>query len=214
VAAGAPFPAGLETHLGACDACRDELASLRQALALADAEMAVLLSAEPSPGLAARILRAVAEASPSPARRFGWLWPAMAAAATLLVALALWQVRGPVIPRDSVSPGPEGSAGPVIPRDSVSPGPEGSAGAVIPKRSPRVRSEPHAVRVVAPEVLVPPGEGEALLRLVALVHRERLSPAGLAAAGQPSPELAGPLLLAIEPLEIRPLDPAETTGTD
>jgi hypothetical protein len=197
VAAGAPFPAGLETHLGACDACRDELASLRQALALADAEMAVLLSAEPSPGLAARILRAVAEAGPSPARRFGWLWPAMAAAATLLVALALWQVRGPVIPRDSVSPGPEGSAG-----------------AVIPKRSPRVRSEPHTVRVVAPEVLVPPGEGEALLRLVALVHRERLSPAGLAAAGQPSPELAGPLLLAIEPLEIRPLDPAETTGTD
>lgn len=51
------------------------------------------------------------------------------------------------------------------------------------------------------------------MRFVALVHSERLSPVALAAAGQPSPDLAEPVPLEIKPIEIVPLDPAETSGT-
>ena len=244
VAAGAPAPAGVESHLAACEACREELAGLRRALALADAELTGMLSAEPSPELAARIRQAVAEPAPSPGWRFGWLWPATAAAATLLVALAVWQARGPsplprvalapglshpapspVIPRDSVSPGPEGSAESVVPRVASRPAPEGSTGPAGPSRvdvAARARgdgapdrSRSAGRRTIAPEpkAFVPSGEGEALLRLVALVHRERLSPAGLAAVGPPSADLPEPVALEINPLEIVPLDPAETSGT-
>mgnify|MGYP001260768810 CR=1 FL=1 len=68
-------------------------------------------------------------------------------------------------------------------------------------------------RRAEPEVLVPPGEGEALLQLVALVQRERLVPLSLGAAGQPSPDLAELRPIDIQPLESVPLDPAENGGT-
>jgi len=232
VAAGAPAPAPVEAHLAACEACRAELAELRRALAVADAEVATLVAAEPSPGLAARIRHAVAEAEPSSPWRFGWLWPATAAATTLLVALAVWVGRGPspspearvavdgkgpVIPRDLRLPGPEGSA---IPSDPSSPGSnraprDDRAPAVGDRRSlPRARAATVGVpRDDSPEVLVPPGEAEALLRFVALVHRERLAPAVLVAAGQPSLDLAELTPIDIKPLEIVPLDPAESSGT-
>ena len=72
---------------------------------------------------------------------------------------------------------------------------------------------PRDDRAPEPEVLVPPGETEALLRFVALVHRDRLAPTSFAAAGQPSADLAELALIDIKPLEIVPLDPAETSGT-
>ena len=50
VAAGlAASPDGLEAHLASCEACREELQALRQALAMADVEMAGLLATEPTP---------------------------------------------------------------------------------------------------------------------------------------------------------------------
>jgi hypothetical protein len=69
-----------------------------------------------------------------------------------------------------------------------------------------------------PQVLVPPGEAEALLRLVARLNRERLAAPVMGATGQPSPDLAelGSVeigLIDIQPLEIVPLDPAESAGT-
>ena len=62
VAAGEPATAAVEAHLASCEACRAELHALRRTLAVADAEMAGLASAEPSPGLAARIRQAAARA--------------------------------------------------------------------------------------------------------------------------------------------------------
>jgi hypothetical protein len=224
VAAGDPAPAAVEAHLASCEACREELAALRRALALVDEKLSGLAAAEPSPELPAGIRQVVAEFSDaSSASRLGWLWPATAAAATVVVALAVWLARSPspspetrvavetpVVPRDSVSPGSEGSAESAIPRAVPRPGLEDATGAPGPS-SPR---RPLASRSVAtPEVLVPPGQQEALLRLVALVHREGLSPAGLAAAALPPPDLAGPPPLDIPPLEIVPLDPAESSGT-
>jgi hypothetical protein len=227
---------------------------LRKALAMADAEMAGLMTAEPSPELAVRIRQAVADSEPSLAWRFGWLWPATAAAATLLVALAvaLGRNTGPTPqPRvlvDARRPPSAGSTrateavgepvGPVarpvpdadqqpVPQGSrsssrgatVESGDEGSAG-LGDLSAPDSRSAParsHSAgrqRIPAePEVLVPPGETEALLRFVALVHREHLTPTSLAAAGEPSTDLAELALIDIKPLEIVPLDPAETSGT-
>jgi len=121
-------------------------------------------------------------------------------------------VHAPVVPRDFVSPGPGGSATRPMPRVAPGPAPEGSTGSphLPPPRRPAA-ARPDVLR--EPEVLVPPGGREALQRLVAFVHRERLSPAGLAVAGQPAPELTELVPLDIKPLEIVPLDPAETSGT-
>ena len=295
VAAGGPVPAGVEAHLATCEACRTELAVLRQVLAVADAEMAGLATAEPTPDLAIRIRQAVAETSerspalvarirravadwsePSRQRgsvldddaaawRLGWLWPATAAAATLLVALAVVRGRGPgptPEPRVAIDARPPQSAGgaggagnageaviPGLDRHSVGRQAEGSvtprssigvpadeqafSGAFPGGRQVIAQVDPRSARVgtrgdiaptrsrsagrrpilAEPEVLVPAGETEALLRFVALVHREHLKTTSLAAAGQPSGDLAELASIDIQPLEIVPLDPAESSGT-
>jgi hypothetical protein len=234
-AAGGPLPAALEAHLAACEACRAELLALRRALAVVDAEMAELASAEPSPGLAARIRQAVdaSETGGSARRegswlalRFGWLWPAMAgAAATLLVALAivLGRSTGPTpgsrVAADVAQPQPtdrapvaEPTGEPVIPRDAVPAGPEGSAEAADPS-SPGRAVAPRDDEPSEPEVLVPPGETEVLLRFAALVRPRVVSSDSLLVADMSGP-LAEPKGVEIQPLVIAPLDPAEPSGTD
>jgi hypothetical protein len=253
VAAGEPAPAGVEAHLATCEACRAELAGLRRALAVADAEMAGLLAAEPTPELAVRIRQAVAEAESrgpalsherSSAWRFGWLWPATAAAATLLVALAVALGRGTspapaarvavssdrpeptgVIPKDSDRTGPEGSAGTA---DTSSPGPADAprgdrvvarATGELPVRArddgvpARARSADRRAIPAEPEVLVPPGEVKALLRFVEQLQGRSVPTDSLLVADLSVP-LPEPKALETAPLEIVPLDPAETSGTD
>jgi hypothetical protein len=231
-AAGGPLPAALGAHLAACEACRAELLALRRALAVADAEMAELASAEPSPGLAARIRQAVdASETGGSARREGlWLalrlllpWPAVAA--TLLVALAivLGRSTGPTpgsrVAADVAQPQPTDSAQvaeptgePVIPRDAVPAGPEGSAEAADPS-SPGRDVAPRGDEPSEPEVLVPPGEGEVLLRFAAHVRPRVVSSDSLLVADMSEP-LAEPKGVEIQPLVIAPLDPAEPSGTD
>jgi hypothetical protein len=233
VAAGAVAPAEVEAHLASCEGCRHELAALRKALALADAGLAGLLAAEPSPGLPARIREAVAESAAAPAWRFGWLWPVAAAAATLLVAFAVWVGRAPspeprvaveqggaVTPRDSRPPGERSEAlsapaGASARRGSPAAVPSSPRGGVTGRDSvvaaPGRRSAP-AVRA-APEVLVPRGEAEALVRFATIVHRDRHAPGAFLAVDRPSTDLAEPPDLAVTPLEIAPLDPAENQGT-
>ena len=221
VAAGLPAPAAVEAHLAACEACRTELEALRHALAVADAELARLLAAEPAPALAVRIRRGVAEAEAPPARRLAWLWPATAVAATALVALVVVTGRGtpptpePRVAGDAARPEPTGST--PVAEPSGGPANRSHGDAVARARGDRApaRSRPTGRRAIPaePEVLVPPGETEELIRLVGLVHRDRRAPASLAAAGQPSADLAELPPIDIKPLEIVPLDPAETPGT-
>jgi hypothetical protein len=257
-AAGLWASAGLEAHLGSCEACREELQMRRRALAVADAEMADLLAAEPSPGLAARIREAVSgtrDLSPRapvpagarvaepvlPSWRFGWLWPVTAAAVALLVATALWVGRGaptpePRVARDEHRPPPEASpratepaAGPGVSgarrtaplaggRDRVTPRSRGQAarrGVLSPGGSPGTRhaAVPRDRRAPEPEVLVPTGETEALLRFAAHLQTRLVSPDSLLVADLSAP-LADPQGVEIQSLVIVPLDPAETPGTD
>ena len=81
-----------------------------------------------------------------------------------------------------------------------------------------VRRQPHASAHRAltppePEVLVASGETEALLRLVTFLNRDRIAPPVMGATGQASPDLAELQSIDIAPLEIVPLDPAESSGT-
>jgi anti-sigma factor RsiW len=261
VAAGLPAPAGLEAHLASCETCREELHVLRQALAMADAEMAGLLIAEPTPELAVRIRQAVAETrerSPHlparirqvvaesalrPAWRLGWLWPATAAAATLLVALAVALGRGALsapesrVAVDAHRSQPTGGTGasrpsgaPTLPsadrpvpasdpNGHVTPRSSGQAESrgVVRSRGRSLRTRhtgvPRDDRTPKPEVVVPPGETEALLRFAAQLQRRAVTPDSLLVADLSAP-LAEPRAVDIAPLVIIPLDPTETSGTD
>jgi hypothetical protein len=215
VAAGAEAPAWAEAHLSSCAACRAELTALRQALAVADHELSRLLLAEPSPDLAARVRTAVAEpAEAASGWRFAWSFMAATAVAagvvvTLLVAqhtlrpetTATVADRTPAHEAQRATPAPETAASENAPH---LPPAEGR-----PRVSPPSRTAPAR----EPEVLVPAGETEALLRLVALVHRQRLAPTTLGAVGAPSLDLVELESIDIPPLEIVPLDPAEHSGT-
>jgi hypothetical protein len=211
VAAGGPPSASVEAHLASCEPCRVELATLRQTLSVADAEMAGLVAAEPSPGLAARIRWAVAEAEARSPWRLGWLWPATAAAATVLVALAVWVGRAPSPPA-AVPTAPPRPAVPA-PRSAVAPHVDSAASAREAHLVPRPRTAARRAVLAEPEVLVPKGEEENLLRFAAIIQRDGLAPPGLLALGKAPADLAEPAPIEIPPLEIVPLDPAENPGT-
>jgi hypothetical protein len=237
LAAGGSAHVGLEAHLASCDGCSEELAGFRRALGAVEAETARLVRAEPSAGLAARIRSAVEAQQSAPAWRFGWMWPAVAASVVLLVALAVWATRAPGPPRVAVGNEPAATPAESRPARPASPTAEGPGPSRTsepphdlatsprhrPTGAPREASEAGRVRHASgpagsvpapPEVLVPRGEAEALVRFAAIVHRDRQAPAAFAAVGEPSPDLAEPAALKIAPLEIVPLDPAESSGTD
>jgi len=191
---------------------------LRRALDLADAEMAGLRSAEPSPELAVRIRQAVAESAEAPGWRFGWLWPAAAVAATLAVVLVAWPRRGPEPGASEVRPGGPAAVLPATIPEPARPEPLARTAEVETGiRPPAALTSSRRARVApaeaAPEVLVPPGEAEALLRFAAHLQTRVVSPDSLLVADLSAP-LPEPKGVEIQPLEIVPLDPAEASGTD
>jgi hypothetical protein len=229
VAAGGPPRPELETHLYVCGACRAELERRGQGLALADATLAELASAEPSPALRARIRQAVAE--DESARRASALWRfGLAAALTAGIVVAAFLVttgrriwRAPEAgPREATAEkaaresGPEQAPArhqePVVasakPPAGVHRPRAGAPSGDVPSASPsveRVASEP--------EVLVPPGGAEVLLRFAAHLRHRGVPQDSLLVA-----DLSGPLpelrpVVVEPPLEIVPLDPAEGSGT-
>ena len=239
-AAGAPVGTALEAHLAACNGCRSELAQLRDVMATADEALSMLAAAEPSPALRARIREAVGGQVPvGPAPWWRFAWPAAAAAVLALAALGAWRsavARPPVAPalaerarpaasdaspdamaavdtRPSTGPG-SAVAGARQSRSAAPPEPD-AASAGLRSAAPRsaAPARPVGAETSAPKVLVPPGGQEALLRFVALAHREGVASPALAASGLPSADLKPPVPLDIRPLEIVPLDPAAESGT-
>jgi hypothetical protein len=218
LAAGGPATAGLRGHLDGCEGCRRELAALREALGVADASLAELATAEPSPEFRARLRqRSAEEPLAEGGGPWSWVWLTTAAAICVAVAAAvMW--RGTVGGQSTnvaQAPAPVSASAPIPAAPPV------SAKAQAPPTHPStpIPSGPAVDRSAArraerqpePEVLVPEGGQRALLEYVALVHQKKAAPAALLAAGQPSSDLPEKEI-RIAPVEIAPLDPAEAQG--
>jgi hypothetical protein len=214
VAAGVPASADALAHLASCEACHAELAALRGALAAADDELAQLRVAEPSPDLTARIRTALAEsAEAAPGWRLGW-GLTLAAAAAVVVATVFVAQRAP----RPEPPATQADRAPAHETRRATPAPEtvvpGSARRSHPVESrPRTSNPPRTARAREPEVLVPAGEAEALVRLAASLRRRSVTPESLLVADLSAP-LAEPKVGEIRPIEIVPLDPAESSGAE
>jgi len=215
VAAGAPVAAELEAHLASCEGCREELRSLEQTLAVADDDLSRLLLAEPSPALVARIRSAVAESvEATPGWRLGWGFVVTASVAAVIVATVLVAQRGP----RPEPPATVADRAPAHETPRATPAPETvvleSAHRSPPVESqPRVPSRARAQRPREPEILVPAGEAEGLLRFAASLRRRSVTPDSLLVADLSAP-LTEPTVREIPPLEIVPLDPNEGSGAE
>jgi len=229
VGAGAPAPAELETHLAACQACRAELQAVQRALALADASLRDLLAAEAGPAFRARIRKAVGEEAERVRgrRHFFWTWgavPAIGTALMVLAALVAWrQARSPNPPAGSAvveSQGQPTEASLSRPSEAKppSPAPQASASSsAATARGPlqvagldaragaRQRTAIIHTAATEPEVLVPPGEADALLRFAVELRHRQVTPDSLLVTDLGAP-LQEPKAIEIAPLEIVPLD--------
>jgi hypothetical protein len=211
----------LESHLAGCARCREELDTLRRTLALVDSELRQLVAEEPSRELAVRIRLATAETRPT-GRLPAFALQALATGA-VLAALVFALVRGhepATTPVARLTPRPPQAGGTPLP--APAPRAHEAQPALLPGRPVEApMPSPASARLAVPpepEVLVPPGQVEALQRLAAVVNRTRIAPPSLAAVEQGSPELAAPSPIEVRsveitPLEIVPLDAAEDSGT-
>ncbi len=214
VAAAAPASADVEAHLAACAACRAELATLRQALAVADGELARLLLVAPSPELVARIRSAAAaSAEAQPGWRLGWGFVLTAAAAAVILATVFLAQRGPR--PDAPATVADRAPAHEVPRATPAPEPVAlEARSSQPDESrPRASAASRKEPAREPEVLVQGEEAEALVRLAASLRRRSVTPESLLVADLSAP-LAEPTVGEIRPIEIVPLDPAENGGAE
>jgi len=195
--------AGLAAHLEICAACRQELEAQRrlaQAMALG---LAAAVSAEPPPSFAAGVrARLASEPTPLTSWFAGWV-PVAAGALAVLVLMVIWFARQegqePVPgPRQEVSK--EAAHQPVIVPDEAHVAaargemPVRQNRELRPKGAPAVR----AARIREPEVIVPPGQREAILRFYAAVLSGRTDASWALEEMKP---------LKVAELKILPLEP-------
>ena len=172
-----------------------------------DAERALreALRAEPSAALVARVRAELSR--PRPVRVSPWL---AAAAATAVLAGGLGILRSPTaaVPDPRRSPIQTAHGGAVsLP---VPPTQAAASERVEPAPRPRLQRHPDAARESlwpTREILVEPGQAEALVQLASLALSGEISPPGslLEADTLDGPPPLEPL--AVEPLVIAPLDP-------
>lgn len=216
-AAGGAITPDLEAHLEGCVACRGRLAEKQALVGRIDAVLTSHLEAEPSAGLRRRVIARVVEVERARRR----MAPRVAAAA-LAAGLAMALLAGGLAHRSpetsserATATGPNVPAGGAIKTERVVPVPSlPTAGAVLTPPGVRRRSPPAAARPAAapePEVLVPPGQEEALRRFAASLREDAGTPRPLlrATATVESP-VAPPSLIEIPVLASEPLsDPAD-----
>jgi len=170
---------------------------------LRDAEDALreALRVEPSPALLARVRADAAGARPSR----GAAWLGAAAAALVIGVAAAFVVRTPGAP----APTPASPAPPRIEQafENEAPAPVVPSASARPLTS-RAPKPPPPVAPSSAEVIVVPGQAQALARLVELVWSGEVPPPR--ALLEPDDALASlplPEPVRIEPLTIAPLDP-------
>ena len=204
--------AELRAHLADCPACRAQFDAQRALMGAIDRGIQVSLAAEPSPEFAARVRRRLEEERlPSQPWFSGWV-PAAAGALAVLALVAVWLAR-----REPVGLGTNDSARNVQSQpnavNNAGVPPESYTAQSLPPQSigksattrgavPAPQDVRPAVAKAEPEVLVPPGQREAILRLYAALQSGRTNAASLLAeAGS-----LQPAELKIPPLEVARLD--------
>jgi len=207
--------AELNAHLAECAACRAEFERQRELLAAIDRGVAASVAAEPSADLAARIREHLRE-QPAPAASWlsGWI-PAAAGAMAVFVIVAVWLARRPQVAPGNPAPviaqvPPTVQPAPPAPSPAETSTPAKMFAAVARPAPHRViQSHRQVVRGAAardsmPEVLVPRGQEVAVMRLYALLQRDRGLAASLAA--DEKPDSIVPPELKIAPLVVAPLE--------
>lgn len=202
----------LENHARECAACRQELQRVRTLLAAIDLGVTAQSAAEPSPRLMEQLRQRIRdEALVAPWWNTRWV-PALACAAVLIVTASVWTLWPRTGARHemtaiSVAPSPVQAGRPatvVTAKPKITPGRRGSMVALTrPARKPNARRiDRQRAAPEIPEVIVEPGQMEAILRFEEALNAHQKDGAKLLA------DLKG----ADQPLEIKPLviDPLET----
>jgi hypothetical protein len=187
----------LQAHVAVCVPCRAEFERVKALTGAIDRGITASVSAQPSPDLAARV-RARIAGSPAPSSWPFARWMPLAAGALAAAAvLALWL-------RPRVTPAPPQKAPPVAATRSASPAealPPHAERATLPKMAYR-NSLPARESIAGLQVLVPPGEWNAVVRLAAAVNQGRVDGRLFVAAAEKSRAELGVKELQIAPLEI------------
>ena len=203
-AAGGPSPGPLEAHVARCMSCRDRLENHRRLLAEFDHAVRAGLLIDPSPGFAGRVASRVRQSAA--AHRLWRRWTPALAAGVGIVVVAVELVRWPPAPPPASAPKVTADVHATAPQADPRPTGKEPAPASRPRRAPRSHlaiSGPLAS--TTPEVLVPPGQDEALRRLVLALQAGVEPPLLLASAATSEKAVTAPAPLEIAPLAVAPL---------
>ncbi len=216
----------LLAHLAQCGSCREAYQHARELNSQLDRGLESLLSGRPSPQFASRLRARIAEEQPAP--RFSWLaWkPVLAGAALAAVFAVLVVVSWPpkrVSPQPQVNhsrPSVASTAAPPRPPTLTTTAPRQTrahrgyavvqhrtafAATIVPASDHARRANPPS----EPEVIVPPGQAQALIQLAAAIRSGRIDGKQLITARK---DMDKPIKIApikfrsidIKPIEIAP----------
>jgi hypothetical protein len=201
--------------LDGCAGCRERLEASRRHLDAIEGSLAAALDVAPSAGFAARLRERLARERSSRHRSANWL-PALAAV-VVTAAVGGWLFLGrseaPTLRRANAppahreakqSPLPDERVAPSV-ADTTEPQPPPPRGAATrPQRTSHAAPGPDRRAPGEPEVLVAPGQDEAIARYVRLLRQRRVEPGSLPAqAVSAEVDLRQP-----EPLEVTAIAPA------
>jgi hypothetical protein len=216
-AAGGTITSDLEAHLEGCVACREWLAEKRALLESVDRVLMADLDVEPSPALRHRVMSRVAQAERERRRIVPRAAAAALAAGLIIVLLAgAWARRPSATPLESsaatIAPGvPAGGAEKPETPEAETPSIPSTPRPLVARTSHSVRRgvPPATARdalVREPEVLVLPGQEEALRRFVAGLRDGSTPAPPLLLSGASVESLIAPApLIEIPLLETNPL---------
>jgi predicted anti-sigma-YlaC factor YlaD len=209
--------ADFEMHLRDCATCREEFRRMQTLLQAVDQGVRASVAAEPSPQLLANIRQAIAE---QPCRAPIWLprsaWLAAAGVCAVL-AIGLFTIRtfrnthetAPRFTANPVGTSPTQNRAAVTP-NHISPVKLANS---APPRKPALavrRASARALHRAAPEpeIIVEPGQMQAVLRFAAAMQRGQIDGAQLLADQKQAAEPLKIKPLVIAPLKIAALDDA------
>lgn len=203
----------LENHARECAACRQELQRVRALLAAINLGVTAQAAAEPSPRLMEQLRQRIRdEASVVSWWNARWV-PALACAAVLIVAASVWTLWPRTGARhemtaSSVAPSPVQAVRPTAVKTTAKPKitPERRGSMVaLARPAPRLnarRIKRHPSAPEIPEVIVQPGQMEAVMRFAQALNSGQIDGA----------KLLADLKAADQPLEIKPLETPELAG--